>query len=219
MNLLKYFIITILFLIVSNSALCQSNAPITDSIIMAQVNRNIILYRTSYQLNEKSYIGTKVKIGKYLDLIPPQGYTLSNELVNLDSAFIDSNYTLYKILKVNNSYQSANNNYDPQVNWDELFMTSNLYLIAVNKLDPTDIIYISGNFFCDNILGYFPNINVDDKEIIQYLKFRLYCFDIRFIEITRSTRNMVEAKVLNGLGLTMNFRLMRKNNKLIYLKR
>ncbi len=142
-----------------------------------EIQNNIISYhifalaQSSYEPNDEQLLLDNFKGGRFDNLMRGQKLELiMNFMPSEFTKFPDSNYLLFE-LSINNFYFVDSNT------MNSILLSTPLpydekYLVAINKVT-SEIIYISGNFFINYIIDFFPQ-PLTKESISNFLYLKLF---------------------------------------------
>ncbi|RYE54539.1 MAG: hypothetical protein EOP48_12100 [Sphingobacteriales bacterium] len=157
----------------------QDLQGIDTNVVLNKVSRNFFLFRV---LNAKEYITSYLSKDGYLSFagdvhflnyLPPYGCELEISLRKRNDKFPDTSFVMFEVVKKLGLYLC-----DKVVLDGKLFPfeVDRRMLIAVNKRT-NQVIFISGNFFLQDIRNYF-NFKNGVEDFQRYLKFRYFMYGV-----------------------------------------
>lgn len=160
------------------------------------LEKNLIFYNLvkiykSGDLIDSNGLAKKYRLWlRWPDLIPDADFRLKLQENAIDQIYPDSSIQLVAFYRHLYDYYNVNSHATYMFGVDDGDeFGDHLYLLAYSKAKPTDIKFISGHIFKDNIWSDFQGKGFEIDNIITYLKLKCYNMDIDSIRyILKSKR-------------------------------
>lgn len=210
---------TFLILLIISSI---SNAQIDFDKIRENVQSNIVssqlakLVSSETELTEKNYKEGKDFLGSWTDLLM-RGHKLNLEMdieLQQDLLFPDTNYVIMKI-KVNKFIFSDTSTSILVTIPPSHSICNDDFLIAVKKYT-NHIIYISGDFYKNQISNYFPNLE-NELTLKNFIHLKLYILNFDKIDIYKNTKKKWFISILKD-NEVYKFEILKRNPDIIFFR-